>query len=79
MSEEDYIPDVTSAPPKAEPSGPVAGRPFISVHFECCNVYHRVYRNREAAAYVGWCPRCGRRVVVGIGPEGVDARFFRAR
>ena len=77
MSEQDHNPDVTGA--AAEPTSGAGTRSFLSVHFECCNVYQRVYRHADATAYVGFCPRCGRKVVVGIGPEGVDARFFRAR
>lgn len=56
-------------------SGP---RPYLGVLFECCRVYARIYRNREASAYEGRCPRCQRRLTVPIGPEGTDARFFRA-
>jgi hypothetical protein len=53
-------------------------RPFISVYFECCRVYNRVYINRDRTAYLGWCPKCCRRVEVKISPFGTDNRFFKA-
>ena len=52
---------------------------FLGVHFECCDVYSRVYLNREQTAYVGHCPRCARRVQFLIGEGGTSERFFRAR
>jgi hypothetical protein len=54
-------------------------RPFISVLFECCRVYARIYLNLEGKAFVGWCPRCQARVELKVDPEGSDARFFSAR
>jgi hypothetical protein len=52
---------------------------FLGVHFACCDVYSRVYINREQTAYAGHCPRCARRVQFAIGPGGTDARFFVAQ
>jgi hypothetical protein len=53
-------------------------RPYIGVHFVCCDVYTRIYVNREQSSYIGHCPKCSRPVRVRIGPGGTDARFFRA-
>lgn len=55
------------------------GRPFISILFECCRVYQRVYLNVSRTGFVGWCPRCARRVEVRIDPRGGKDRFFRAQ
>jgi hypothetical protein len=59
-------------------SGKAAARNFVGIHFACCDVYSRVYINRQETAYVGHCPRCMRRVELKIGPGGTDARFFTA-
>lgn len=61
-----------------QPSGTAGGRPFLGVHFRCCDVYARIYLVRERAAYKGHCPRCSRPLLVKIGPNGSDARFFEA-
>ncbi len=51
---------------------------FISIHFKCCNVYSRIYVNKEGTAYIGRCPVCMTPVRVNIGPGGVNVRFFEA-
>jgi hypothetical protein len=53
-------------------------RRWVGIHFDCCSVYTRVYRNAEGTAYHGACPRCGRPVTLRVGPDGTDARFFVA-
>lgn len=69
--------DLSSEPSPAATAPP--RRRFIGMHFACCDVYTRIYVNREETAYVGRCPRCSRRVQLQIGPGGSDARFFTAR
>ncbi len=54
------------------------GKRWLGIQFDCCDVYSRVYKNLAGGAYVGWCPRCGRKVRLAVGPGGTNARFFRA-
>jgi len=65
-------------PPREEPARGYEGRPYLGVHFVSCRTYGRLYRNREATAYVGRCPRCGAPVRVPIGESGTSERFFTA-
>ena len=75
-----YILDVSGLEetPPGETEESKRRRAWIGVNFECCGVYSRIYRNRERTAYVGFCPRCARRVQVRIGPTGTHHRMFRA-
>lgn len=61
-----------------EPGDRNVGRPWIGILFACCEVYTRIYRNREQTGYTGNCPKCGRRVSLRIGSNGVSSRFFTA-
>jgi hypothetical protein len=72
----DLSSDGARVAPKVD--SPSASRRFVGVHFVCCDVYTRVYVNRDQTAYEGNCPRCGKRVTLRIGPGGTDARFFTA-
>ena len=69
----DYKLEVTGV---AAPQPAAPGRPFLSVHFACCGVYQRVYRDPGARAYNGRCPRCGRGVRFVVGEGGTSARCF---
>lgn len=70
--------DVSSGGEEHPAKRPESGQ-FLGVHFECCDVYSRVYPNREQTAYVGHCPRCAKKVQFQIGEGGTSERFFRAR
>jgi hypothetical protein len=52
-------------------------RPFLSVHFACCNVYLRIYRSPDGKSYQGRCPKCAKLVQFAVGEGGTDSRFFR--
>ncbi len=67
-----------SSDPGGESLGPRGRRRFVGVRFACCEIYSRVYVNRDLTAYVGHCPRCSKRIELKIGPGGTDARFFTA-
>lgn len=54
-------------------------RPFLRILFECCNVYQRIYRDRQGHSYSGRCPHCLRPIQFRVGPDGTTARDFRVR
>jgi hypothetical protein len=63
--------DIAAAKPAS------AARPFLNVHFACCNVYLRVYRSQDGTSYRARCPKCGKAVTFQVQPCGSDARIFR--
>jgi len=52
---------------------------YLGILFQCCNVYRRIYLNKEQNAYWGRCPRCYRKIQVVIGSGGSDSMFFNAK
>ena len=60
------------------PPVPETARPFVGVQFTCCGVYMRVYRNAQATAYEGRCPKCAKPLRIAIGSGGTASRFFEA-
>jgi hypothetical protein len=77
MDEKGHHLDLSSDAPTPN-SGGQRAKPFLGVHFTCCDVYSRVYPNRDGTAYVGHCPKCAKRVQFKVGPGGTDTRFFTA-
>ncbi|HNR32270.1 MAG TPA: hypothetical protein PKI11_15370 [Candidatus Hydrogenedentes bacterium] len=53
-------------------------RPFINMHFKCCNVYARVHLNHDGTAYTGHCPHCAAPITIRVAPGGSDAKFWSA-
>ncbi len=51
---------------------------FLGIMFECCNVYGRIYKNKEGTYYIGRCPKCMRQIKIKVGENGTNQRFFRA-
>jgi hypothetical protein len=70
--------DISEEGPCSALRSVIQARRFVGVHFVCCDVYMRVYINRDHTAYEGNCPKCAKPVRVRIAPGGSDARFFTA-
>ncbi len=58
---------------------PWKDKKFIGILFECCNVYRRIFINKDGNAYEGRGPLGYGKVKVTIGSHGTDQRFFNAR
>jgi hypothetical protein len=71
----DYKLDLSTVPSQPE-SAPTEGKPFLSVHFACCGVYTRIYRNPTDPEYRGRCPKCGKPVRFVVGEGGTTSRTF---
>lgn len=52
---------------------------FLGILFDCCNVYGRIYKNKEGTFYQGRCPKCMRLLKIKVGDGGTTSRFFRAQ
>lgn len=65
-------------PQPADATGPHVGRPWLSIWFECCAAYARIYRRPDGTAYEGVCPKCRAVVRARVGPGGTSLRTFRA-
>jgi hypothetical protein len=63
---------------EASASGSGDARTFVGVRFACCDLYCRIYINRERTAYEGRCPGCLCRVELRISADGSSERFFTA-
>jgi hypothetical protein len=75
----DYKLDISSLGASESTTSQPTPQPFLSVLFECCGVYQRVYRDPGGATYNGRCPRCGQSVTFRVGAAGTSSRFFRVR
>ena len=53
-------------------------KPYLGILFECCNVYGRIYKNKEGTHSQGRCPKCMRLIKIKIGENGTNTRFFKA-
>lgn len=53
----------------------LGGRPFMGIHFACCNTYLRVYPEGAGKTKTLHCPRCARTLKVEFSETGETARF----
>jgi hypothetical protein len=76
----DYIVDIprVHGPGERAEEGSLRGRPWLAVHWRCCSIYSRIYRDRAGLTYRGRCPGCARPLNIQVGPGGTRCRFFEA-
>lgn len=81
LSSQRATPPASQAATESEGGGGCTfqGRPWLAIHWRCCSVYSRVYRNAAGDAYDGRCPRCAKPLHVAVGQGGTNNRFFEAR
>jgi hypothetical protein len=75
----DYKLDIPGVGAPEPDSSAGSSRPFLSVQFECCNVYQRIYRDADGQHYTGRCPRCGKPIRFKVGEGGTNSRSFIVR
>ena len=63
-------------PPTPQPQPKRTPKPFLGIHFRCCNVYGRLYKTAAGDRYEGRCPKCGAIVDARVGEGGTSRRFF---
>lgn len=77
----DYKLDISGLKADSDAADPAnraqPARPWLSVQFDCCGVYQRIYRSPDGTHYAGACPRCGGRVRFNVDKGGTASRFFR--
>jgi hypothetical protein len=68
-------------PPCETAPEPVIGpkRRWLSIWFNCCKSYGRLYINDAGTRYSGRCPSCGVRTRAIVGPGGTSRRLFETR
>ncbi|HEX8323673.1 MAG TPA: hypothetical protein VF595_07135 [Tepidisphaeraceae bacterium] len=72
----DYKIEISSLPSNDSKAASPSARPFLSVLFNCCGVYQRVYKTPAGQEYSGRCPKCLRTVRFVVGPGGTSGRSF---
>jgi hypothetical protein len=75
----DFKLDIKGLPDSEPADGPAKSRPFLSILFDCCKVYQRIYLDPKTSAYTARCPRCMRSMEFKVGAGGTSERRFVVR